>query len=265
MSEKRVIKVDPYDWLVKGFALIILGYSSYNLATFILLFSQFPEVENVLIFIVGLFMFACLLTFFAFYMKLRQFYFRARTKLGIWRTKKEKLDEYFKYAGGGYVGQPPRNYPHIAIIYPTVSRLDYPDLMGEHIEELMDYYKENKVVFNLYLCFLAGHFIDIFKSPNVTGVHIFGHGARDSTSFEDGYVQYREFKGLPCKEFIAQWHCNHVYSGTGISLGEYIGKKYFAPYGKRSKFKNGKDIKKLMRSELPWETNPIFSELQNSS
>jgi hypothetical protein len=109
----------------------------------------------------------------------------------------------------------------------------------------------------LYFCYLADDFLNIVKSKSVTGVHVFGHGRVDSILFEDGVLQYRELKDTFPKDFVAQWHCNH---GEGKSLGEYIGKEYFSPYGRRGSFQNKRDIGKLIRDELDWEINKNLCE-----
>ena len=102
---------------------------------------------------------------------------------------------------------------------------------------------------------MAEDFLNIVKSKYVYGIHIFGHGRIDSLAFEDGIVQYRELIDIDPKEFVAQWHCNH---GYGNSLGYYIGKKYYVPYGKRGGFQNKRDIKKFINDKLKWEVNIRF-------
>lgn len=150
------------------------------------------------------------------------------------------------------VGYKPINEKHIAIIFPSDSENDYP-IIDNEILSLIYYYKENNVNYKMYFCFITDDFIKIINSRYVYGVHVFGHGKVDSLGFQDGIVQYREFKETkPKKEFVAQWHCNH---GTGHSLGEYIGKKYYVPHGKRVSFQNKLDIKKLIDNKLKWQKN----------
>jgi len=204
---------------------------------------------------ISFFTFSWLFFFFSFYPELRKLYFDVRTNIGKWKTQHYRLKEKFK-DNGGVVGYESSNEDHIALIYPSESSMNYPSLEKEGILTLMDHYQNENIKFKLYFCSLCDNFINIIKSDNVTGIHIFGHGKIDSLAFEDGVLEYRELKDVEPKEFVAQWHCNH---GYGKSLGEYIGKKYYSPYGKRRIFQNKRDFKKLLNNGLIWELNEKFS------
>jgi hypothetical protein len=157
---------------------------------------------------------------------------------------------------GGIEGYKEIKEEHIAIIFPSESRKRYPKIDNKEITLLTDYYKERNEHYKLYFCYLADDFISIVKSQYVYGIHIFGHGRIYCLLFENGYLIYRELKDTPPKEFIAQWHCNH---SEGKSLGEYIGKKYYVPYGKRGGFHNQRDIKKLINGQLDWKYNKEYN------
>ncbi len=234
--------IDTYQLYVKilVFSLFILSlYSSMALIAVIWLW--------LIIFLPVLFF-----NFIVFYPCIRNIYFDLRTKIGEINTSINKLDEKFKI-GGNIIGYQSIKEKHIAIIFPSVSSKNYPVLYSE-VLLLLNYYEKQDEKHRLYFCYRTEDFINIVKSQNVIGIHVFGHGRMDSLSFEDGTVMYREFKGIKPKEFVAQWHCNHG-SKTETSLGYVIGKKYYVPYGMRTRFINAKDVKELINGKINWTIN----------
>jgi hypothetical protein len=255
------IKIDLTDAVVKIISIVLVVIFS---AIMIWSYFVFTSVEFVLgqvmagaLILSIIFTFSWIFFFFAFYQDLRKIFFRVRTHYGEWITLRKKLDEKFREAGG-IVGYHPYLKDHIAIIYPSDSENNYPKLKKDGILPLIEHYKNIKQNYKLYYCYLTEDFLRLIKSQNTKGIHIFGHGRIDSLLFKDGIVQYRELKNAPVKEFVAQWHCNH---GDGGSLGKYIGKKYYAPPGKRNAWQNRKDIERLIKSELEWI---IHKNLPNS-
>jgi hypothetical protein len=174
-----------------------------------------------------------------------------RHYLGIRATSKGNLDKEF-HKHGGIVGYQPVKDRHVALVFISDSSKNYSDISYDEISPLIEDFKKNKVNYKLYFCYLTDDFVKIIKSKYIYGIHIFGHGAIDSLGFEDGIVQYREFKGIEPKDFIAQWHCNH---GEGKSLGELIGRKYYVPYGYTIIKQNKKEIIELINNPEKWTIN----------
>jgi len=155
---------------------------------------------------------------------------------------------------GGVVGYTPINEEHVAILFPTVYEFDYPNVYGKEIKPLIEHYKESSEKYEIYLCYQVDDFINIVKSPKVTGLHIFGHGKIYKLKFKDGGIYYREFYGLEHKkDFVCQWHCN-IGKYRDKHLG-FIAKKYYVPIGLRHRWNNIKDIKKFIEDTLDWKYN----------
>jgi hypothetical protein len=241
------MKIDKIEWMIKIFwfsILIIWIYFSLTLIAIIWLW--------LILFCLVLFF-----NFVVFYPYLKLYYFKGRTKFGEWYTSKNKIDIKYKVFGG-IVGYQPIEERHIAIIFPSDSRKNYPIIDKEETLLLFNYYRELKENYKIYFCFLIDDFKNIVKSDYIYGIHIFGHGRIDSLGLEDGIVVYRELKDTKPKEFVAQWHCNHG-NKEETSLGYLIGKKYYVPSGKRRGFQNYKDIKKLINNQLKWTINKKFT------
>lgn len=250
-----LIKIDKIDLILMTISLVFVISTSILVYLFVTLIKP-KIIGEAVISLIILSIFSGVLFFFSYYQILRNLFFKIRTIIGEKITSWKKLDKEFKKLGG-IIGYHPSDVKHIAIIYPSESKKRYPLLKKDGISVLMEHYKDKKINFRLYFCYLADDFLKIVKSKNVTGVHVFGHGRIDSILFEDGVVQYRELKDTIPKEFVAQWHCNH---GDGKSLGEYIGREYFSPCGRRGSYRNKRDVDKLIRDELDWETNKNFCE-----
>jgi len=226
----------------------------------VLLLALPPLIIFLLSVITGYLVLSCIWITFTFNPEVRYIYSKGRSKRGGRNSKKKNLKEAFVSAGG-LINSPPHNQPHIAIICVSDSKEWYPDLRKEHITMLLNHYKKtpNKA-YMLYFCSEAKKFVEIIKSPNVTGVHIFGHGSIDGLTFQDDEkVEYREFEDIadvnrfPPKEFVDQFHCNH---GHGMSLGVCIGKAYFVLKVKRGTHRNKKDIQLLIEGKLKRTPNP---------
>jgi hypothetical protein len=248
------VKIDKFDWFVKIVSIILLFYFAFQTFTLFALFKGY-QIYIIIVAYSLAFTFSVLFYFFAFYNDFRNFYFEIRTKYGELRTERKKFDENFKNLGG-IIGYKAFKEDHVAIIWPSESNKNFPSLKNDGFPLLIEHYKKKEIKHIVYFCYLCDDFIKIIKSKYVNGVHIFGHGRISALHFEDGILQYRELKDSDPKEFIAQWHCNH---GEGKPLGEYIGKKYYSPYGKRSSFSNERDIKKLINGNLEWTINDKFS------
>lgn len=240
--------------MIKIISVLLIIYFSISTFSIYSIFRGYPIFIDLVVYSLA-FTFSCIFFFFAFYQDFRNAYFGIRTSFGERKTRRKKLDNQFENHGGK-IGYHESNTDHIAIMWVSESHNNYPVLKKDGILNLMEHYKRNKIEFSLDFIYLSDDFLSLVKSQRTTGIHIFGHGRIDSLYFEDGVVQFRELKDVSPKEFVAHWHCNH---GEGKSLGEYIGKKYFAPYGKRMPFTNRRDIKKLINDELEWKINEKFS------
>jgi len=200
-----------------------------------------------------IFLYSCVLIIF--YSSIRRGFFKLRQYVGIQKTSKKNLDkEFIKH--GGIVGYQSIKEMHIALIFISDSRRDYSNICYDEVSPLIEDYDKKNDNYKLYFCYLTDDFLNIVKSKYVYGLHVFGHGTIDSLGFEDGVVQYRELKNTEPKEFVAQWHCNH---GSGKSLGELIGRKYYVPYGYRIIRGNKKDISKLINNQIEWTKNSNVS------
>jgi hypothetical protein len=113
------------------------------------------------------------------------------------------------------------------------------------IDLLINYFKTNKILFNVYECKTPDEAKKIIEKNEVNKIWIFGHGRIDALDFgkKNNSLEYSVFKNFPeeqKKDFIGQFHCN-TNADLHSSLAAYILKpngKKFIKKGYRCSHKN---------------------------
>lgn len=114
---------------------------------------------------------------------------------------------------------------------------------NQGLDLLIPYFKKHNYPFKIYHCFNPQEFEEILKNEHAKYLWIFGHGWRggisfkwqrswgdiirfkkNTTTFVYSSLLKQDVSFYPKKEFIAQFHCNHIFGSDGenISLPEIL-------------------------------------------
>ncbi len=118
--------------------------------------------------------------------------------------------------------------PHSGVIIALRGKSE--SIYCEGFELLKQYFEENNILFNFYVCRTPEDAKTVIENDKVEKIWIFGHGYIGGLDFgENGVLKYGDLKNAPKKDFIGQFHCN-TEAKICNSLADFIlkpnGKKF---------------------------------------
>ena len=98
-------------------------------------------------------------------------------------------------------------------LYPLNDYIDGIDILIERFR-----IPNTQINYKVYEIESKEELISIIFNKNATHIWLFGHGARNKLSFNEGNFCYYHLKGAPKKMFIGQFHCGSIF---GKSFADY--------------------------------------------